>query len=74
MRELAEKTYLFRVPYYGFCIWFLKKVGLSGHRSGFDIWLVTCSGLMLGLGVQSGGNLELPSYWIEFHHIFVVEE
>ena len=29
---VAEKTYLFRVPYYGFYIWFLKKIGLQGER------------------------------------------
>ena len=29
---VAEKTYHFRVPYYGFYIWFLKKVGLFGYR------------------------------------------
>ena len=29
---VAEKTYLFRVPNYGFYIEFPKKVGLLGHR------------------------------------------
>ena len=32
---VAEKTYLFRVPYYGFYIWFLRKVGLFGYRQAF---------------------------------------
>ena len=29
---VAEKTYLFRVLYDGFCIYFLRKVGLLGPR------------------------------------------
>ena len=29
---VAEETYLFRVPYYDYCIWFLKKVDLFGYR------------------------------------------
>ena len=33
---VAEKTYLFRVPSYDYCIWFLKKVGLFGYRLNLD--------------------------------------
>ena len=29
---VAEKTYLFRVPYYRFYLWYPKKVDLFGYR------------------------------------------
>ena len=31
-RERERVYYLFRVPYYGFYLWFLKMVGLFGCR------------------------------------------
>ena len=33
--RVAEKTYFLRVPYYGFCIYLPKRVGLFGYRYGF---------------------------------------
>ena len=32
---VTEKTYLFRVPYYGIYIGSLQKVGLFGYKEGF---------------------------------------
>ena len=47
---VAGKTYFFRVPYEGFYIWVLKKVGLLGYRWGLGF---RASGLgFSGLGFR----------------------
>ena len=50
---VAEKTYLFRVPYYGFYIWFLKKEVFSAQSVDFRVWGFGPRALSLGLRAKS---------------------
>ena len=72
---VAGKTYVFRVPYYGFYlsiyiyiyIKFLKKVGLFGYRQGLLVGFGSgCGGVLrAGKTLFGIGCLIRPGFWAQ---------